>query len=290
MAKMFYTLDETKAALGRSEDEIKQLCREGKLREFRDGSKLMFKADQVESLKATLPAKDIVDIADSGAPIALADSKSGTTGGSAPGMVSIKEDTSSGDTGLSGSFGGVPSARAANQASGTGSGLNIFTTDDVDSTDSSAQTAIASGDQGGLEPGGSGSGLVDLTRESDDTSLGAVLDEIPGAKRDPTATGTATAVAPAAAAGAGPAAAFGRVTPVVVVKPDAAAPFFGGLALGGAVLSLFALFVLASAVTGASVVFLKSLVDLGFLLLLAAGLVVTLVCGGIGFGLGKVIR
>ena len=45
MAKMFYTLDETKAALGRNEEEIKQLSREGRLREFRDGPRLMFKAD-----------------------------------------------------------------------------------------------------------------------------------------------------------------------------------------------------------------------------------------------------
>ena len=29
MAKMFYTLEEAKASLGRSEDEIKQFAREG---------------------------------------------------------------------------------------------------------------------------------------------------------------------------------------------------------------------------------------------------------------------
>jgi hypothetical protein len=54
MAKMFYTLDETKAALGRNDEGIKQLSREGRLREFRDGQKLMFKADQVEALKAEM--------------------------------------------------------------------------------------------------------------------------------------------------------------------------------------------------------------------------------------------
>ena len=46
MAKMFYTLDETRAALGKNEEDIKQLTREGRLREFRDGPRLMFKADQ----------------------------------------------------------------------------------------------------------------------------------------------------------------------------------------------------------------------------------------------------
>ena len=54
MAKMFYTLDEAKAALGQNEEDIKQYAREGRLREFRDGPRLMFKADQVEALKAEL--------------------------------------------------------------------------------------------------------------------------------------------------------------------------------------------------------------------------------------------
>ena len=31
MAKMFYTLEETKSALGKSEDEIKQFARDGRL-------------------------------------------------------------------------------------------------------------------------------------------------------------------------------------------------------------------------------------------------------------------
>src|SRR4051812_30103583 len=86
MAKMFYTLDEAKAALGKNEEEIKQLSREGRLREFRDGPRLMFKADQVESLKAELGGPgmggDELGISDTGAPIGLVDSR----GGSSPGI------------------------------------------------------------------------------------------------------------------------------------------------------------------------------------------------------------
>ena len=73
MAKMFYTLDEAKAALGKNEEEIKQYAREGRLREFRDGPRLMFKADQVEALKAELGGggmpRDQVDlgVSDTGA-------------------------------------------------------------------------------------------------------------------------------------------------------------------------------------------------------------------------------
>src|SRR5215469_7665481 len=81
MAKMFYTLDEAKTALGKSEEEIKQLAREGRLREFRDGPRLMFKADQVEQLRSELASGgDQVDlgVSDSGGMIDLVD----TTGAS----------------------------------------------------------------------------------------------------------------------------------------------------------------------------------------------------------------
>lgn len=50
MAKMFITLAEAQEKLGKSEGEIKAYCREGRLREFRDGPRLMFKVDQVEAL------------------------------------------------------------------------------------------------------------------------------------------------------------------------------------------------------------------------------------------------
>ena len=76
MAKMFYTLDEAKNVLGRSEDEIKAYARDGKLREFRDGPRLMFKADQVEQLRSELSAGgDHVDlgVSDSGGMIDLVD-------------------------------------------------------------------------------------------------------------------------------------------------------------------------------------------------------------------------
>ena len=50
MAGMFYSLQEAADKLGMTEDEIKQLATEGKLREFRDGSNIMFKIDEVDAL------------------------------------------------------------------------------------------------------------------------------------------------------------------------------------------------------------------------------------------------
>src|SRR3954451_3267842 len=209
MAKMFYTMEETKASLGRNEEDIKQLAREGRLREFRDGPRLMFKADQVEQLKGELEqGLDTVDlgVSDSGGMIGLVDTTgaSGTsitlsdadTGHSSGAGMRLSDDSLSSDLGLSGSLGGVPSP-AARTGGGTGigmtsgssggsragGGINVFGAEDTASgerVDPSQQTVISPGfrQQMALEGVGSGSGLLDLTRESDDTSLGAVLDEI----------------------------------------------------------------------------------------------------------------
>src|SRR3954463_9274734 len=155
MAKMFYTLDETKAALGKNEEEIKQLAREGRLREFRDGPRLMFKADQVEQLKGELDSGvETVDlgVSDSGGMIGLVDTTgaSGTsitlseadTGQSSAAGMRMKDDTSlSADLGLSGSLGGVPSpgrpsssgSGLSGTSSGSRGGINVFGSDDTGS-------------------------------------------------------------------------------------------------------------------------------------------------------------
>ena len=257
MAKMFYTMEEAKTTLAKSEEEVKQYAREGRLREFRDGPRLMFKADQVEQLKSelsssggppdlgvsdsggliglvdttgasgtsiTLSEADTgqssvaglgglggsgtglrmsgtasgINLASSGTGMGLSGSGAGAAGGTGMAMtpgasgigLSLKGDTGlAADLGLSGSLGGVPSpgrpgagGSVAGSQAGRG-GINVFGDEDA-TADPGAQTAISGGirEQVNLEGVGSGSGLLDLTRESDDTSLGAVLDEItPGA-------------------------------------------------------------------------------------------------------------
>jgi hypothetical protein len=49
---MFYSLKETALQLGMTEDQVRQLVKEGKLREFRDGANLLFKIDEVNSLQS----------------------------------------------------------------------------------------------------------------------------------------------------------------------------------------------------------------------------------------------
>jgi excisionase family DNA binding protein len=49
---MFYSLKEAADRLGKTEDQVRQLAKEGKLREFRDGSHLLFKIDEINALLA----------------------------------------------------------------------------------------------------------------------------------------------------------------------------------------------------------------------------------------------
>ena len=198
MAKMFYTMEETKASLGRNEEEIKQLAREGRLREFRDGPRLMFKADQVEQLKGELGGGggDAINIApggESGAPIGLVgDSRAGSSIGSGIALVeNVPSPGGKGDThmdiGLSGSLGGsvggsvsgIPSPGragprdpgASHVGSGSGilnigsggsggsrAGITVFDVDDSQKVDPSAQTAINPSVQDQINLEGVGSG------------------------------------------------------------------------------------------------------------------------------------
>src|SRR5207302_4473011 len=103
----------------------------------------------------------------------------------------------------------------------------------------------------------SGSGLLDLTRESDDTSLGAeLLDEM-----GPTGSGAGATLRRPAQSDSGVGmdqltAAGGVVNrarlaaPVYVEDADPMAGAFGALALFGAIVVVFAGFIIASAVFG----------------------------------------
>jgi hypothetical protein len=343
MAKMFYTLDEAKATLGKNEEEIKQLAREGRLREFRDGPRLMFKADQVDSLKAELSAGgESADLgpSDSGSAMAigLADSKgmSGTgltlvdESGRSPGAgMQLKDDTAmAADVGLSGSVGGMPSpGRSAGGSvsggslpSGTGiavpsatgyslpqgsrAGVDVFQNDEVDRVDPAAQTAVTSniGDQMNIDAVGSGSGLLDLTKESDDTSLGAeLLDEIA-----PSGSGTNisrksssnTAAVGSMAGMSGTRAGIGVIkgavqqgsapTPVTYIeKSDPLGPAFAFAALGATIIVMFGAFVLVSGLLDTWPAMMSLIEKYGFPILAGASVGVAAVFFGIGFAAAK---
>lgn len=312
MAKMFYTLDEAKEALGKSEEEIKQLVHERGLREFRDGTRLMFKADQVEQFKNELggggQVPDQVDLgpSDSGAPIGLVDSRN------ASGSVVTLSDTDAAsgtgvDLGLSGSQGGMPSPSHLDSGLGSGlsgsglgnvsggSGVTVFRPDEIDErVDPMAQTAMSGSlqDQINLEGVGSGSGLLDLTREGDDTSLGAeLLDDI--------SSGGSHAAAPVIAAsdtGSGSVigapssgVAMGNVisSPIYVEAADSMAPALAGAALGAALIVLFGGFIVTGAVLGFYPSVLESVASNGVWAIFGGGLVVSIILFVIGMIAGK---
>jgi hypothetical protein len=332
MAKMFYTLEETKAALNKNEEEIKQLAREGRLREFRDGPRLMFKSDQVDALKSDSSGGSSaagIDLgpSDTGMSIGLADSRNSsgsgtgmtladTDGGRSPGAgMTLKEDTAlAADLGLSGSVGGMPSPGRSTIGSGTGigvssgtgapsnqasrSGIDVFRPDEVDRVDPMAQTSVSPhvSEQVNLEGVGSGSGLLDLTRESDDTSLGAdLLDEIaPSPRRGMSDTGGGTAMGSAmtSSIGSGLEEPRGGVSrggaPVYREAADPMAAAFAWAGLGAALMLIFTAFVLTCGLLGWHPDFMNTLASKNFIVLAAGSLVAPVIFFFIGLILGRV--
>jgi hypothetical protein len=62
MAGMFYSLQESAEKLNKTEKEIKQMVKDGLLREFRDGSNLLFKVEEVEALMPDTTAPELEEI------------------------------------------------------------------------------------------------------------------------------------------------------------------------------------------------------------------------------------
>jgi hypothetical protein len=136
MAKMFYTIEEVAIKLGKSADDVREMAKSGQIQEFRDRDKIMFKVDQIDLLAGS--DEESADI-----PLALEDSR---LGGSGLDLADSRE----------------------------GTGISVFDTDHGDASDQT-QVTDSQDEELSLESVGSGSGLLDLTRESDDTSLGAEL-------------------------------------------------------------------------------------------------------------------
>jgi len=195
MAKMWYTPEEARAKLGCSPEGLKQMVKDGLLREFRDApNKVIYKVDEVDALTQTdlsstgsgeiQLAPEPEDTSGSMTGIPLGDTGTGLdlAAGAGPVLSDTADQIGLEDTG---------SAESPDDTVVTSHGVNVLDdTDEVVSpVDPHAQTQIAPDlqdleDQVSLDGGGSGSGLLDLSREADDTSLGAeLLEEIyPGSE------------------------------------------------------------------------------------------------------------
>ncbi len=252
MAGMFYTLQEVIEKLGKTEAEIKIFVREGRLREFRDGAKQLYKTEDVEALLGS--AKHDTAILDDSLQISIDEtgdvslapeeldalmnqdtsknkaqetkaqldetgellaeetlggtpkksSKGKTRKPKADDEIELMpaEGTKASSKDVSDSISLVDSKQGADvsnedtKISPGGDSINVLSESENDfkiSDDTSSKTKVMqqkpkaldakSGggrldDDVNIDAGGSGSGLLDLSLQADDTSLGAVLDDI----------------------------------------------------------------------------------------------------------------
>jgi hypothetical protein len=214
MAKMYYSEQEAAQKLNCSVSDLDKFVRDQQLRVYRDGAKKMYKASEVDAMSGGAGEIELAP-ADSADAVRLTETDMPRT--------PTKEDT-------------VISAE----------GISIFDDEDleIEAADPMAKTQISAAieDQVALEGVGSGSGLLDLTRESDETSLGAeVLDHID--------------MEGAAPAGAELAGAYGATHEVIVPaqmveETDPQSGLFGGLTTGLAVVMLAMVLVAVAAITG----------------------------------------
>jgi hypothetical protein len=143
MAKMFYTAEEVAEKLGKSVEEILEMAKKGQIQEFRDRDKVMFKVDQIDLLTG--------DESEPSIPLALDDSAESFAAGIKAPLEEQSEPLDLSGTGMT-----VIDSGASGQSIGL-----------ADSAGSNAEF--------GEVTRGDSSALLDLTRESEETSLGAEL-------------------------------------------------------------------------------------------------------------------
>lgn len=236
MAKMYYSEQEALERLGVAHAELINMVRQGKLRAYADGTSKVFKVAEVDELSGgdsgASHASNIqlapVDLSNTASSIDLADAESSRSGSGV-----AKSDTVV-----------------------TSEGISIFDDEELEleSADPMAKTRIAPSldEQIGLEGVSAGSGLLDLTRESDDTSLGAeVLDHIDmetGEAAAPSVESVAESISPEDIEDA----------PAVVAAPVAVEPFdpaagaYAAMAGVGAIITLLLAALAVSVLTGKS--------------------------------------
>ena len=273
MAKMFYSLEEAAAKLGKTVDDVKAMADRRELEVFRDRDRILLKAEQVDLL-AGGKGEDDIRLADSGElePISMASSGSGTGMG-----VDAKEQT----------------------------GVSIFdlASDGTEEGDPSAVTRVQQSPSIlSQDPGKSGSGLLDLTRgDIDETALGLTNLEAAysgSGSADQSAPGSLPAEAAlgggglfeGAAADAANAAAMTPAMAAAFAEPydGPGSGLVGGLMLGSVIalgLTTFGLLVAMTSSGGAGPI-LNMMGD-NFMAVVGGFLGFALIAGGIGFLIGK---
>jgi len=210
MAGMFYSLKEAAKKLNKTEKEVKQLAKQGKLREFRDGSNLLFKVDEVEALMADIgvpvPLEQPIESAEITKPQEALEPEFAAGELEPPTERQPTEGEAEEEISLAPEIGppmaeAVESELTSADTALTSEGISVLGETDRDyqvTDDTMAETTAVPGATGtagttgttgevsleeveedvSLDTFGSGSGLLDLSLQADDTSLGGILDEI----------------------------------------------------------------------------------------------------------------
>lgn len=204
MAENFYTMQEVMEKLRKTEQEVQDLVKQGQLRQYMDAGKPMFKQEDIDTLSDEIVGLDISSLelepeaepepaADLGTEAELQLEETSEiqlepdeSGEQPPVEPQEPPKTSEGGFGLS----QMGDLTMGDTNIGT-VGINILSgTEDAFrlTEDTKAETLSADAAEieeienldadANLESFGSGSGLLDLSLQADDTSLGAVLDDI----------------------------------------------------------------------------------------------------------------
>ena len=198
----YYDMQEVMDKLHKNEDAIQELVKQGKLHQYMDSGKAVFKAEDVNALVEEIVGLDISSVGlepigsevdfelEETSELQIEPDEQESPKGSGPDDMELDlepdmpgQKESEGGFGLS-QIGDLTMADTnvgtvgINILSGTGDAYKLTEDtkaetqaadiDDLDSLDADAN----------LESFGSGSGLLDLSLQADDTSLGAVLDDI----------------------------------------------------------------------------------------------------------------
>ncbi|MCH2152941.1 MAG: hypothetical protein MK089_06325 [Phycisphaerales bacterium] len=285
MSKMFYTLEEVCQKLGKTPDEITEMIATKQLDEMRDGDNLVFKASVIDMISEPEDANAVDLELDLGASSLGEASDGGMMGlsGSATGMSHDAPAAPISPTSDSG---------MAFDLSGSASGISAFGGGSEDAGET--QLGEEFDDDLTLESVGSGSGLLDLTRDSDDTSLGAELMEEAVFGDDefelpPNSSGLFESPAEAADAPAAAAAPVAGGAPVMMMEEayDGGSSGLGvGLLIGATIAMIGLLVILASEFQGASSVLTQAIA--GNLWIWTGGLLAgAIIAGGIGLFIGR---
>jgi len=258
--KMYYTEEEAAGRLGIRAEELATYVRDSKLRVFQDGPKKMFRVDEVDALAGNGGEVELAPAGEDAVDLELAEAVAPPT----------KEDTVI-----------------------TAEGISIFDDEDleIESADPMAKTHIAASveDQVTLEGVGSGSGLLDLTRESDDTSLGAeVLDHIDMEGEPGPAPAAASAGSVASAAGMAAVAApeVEYAGPAYAEAGDADGGLFGGIIIGCALVAGLLGAVALSTFSTTPLPYMRGMKG-NLFIVVGAGLLVILISTVLGWMLGR---